>query len=82
MEAMLTIKLPEVLRRQTHSVADQRGQTISEIVRDALQQYLTQAQAERQTLADMYAEFAEEDRQLARAGLAHYAHVLAQEEKN
>jgi hypothetical protein len=28
----------------------------------------------------MYAEFAEENRQLARAGLSRYAHVLAQEQ--
>jgi hypothetical protein len=35
---------------------------------------------ERKTLAAMYAEFAEEDRQLAQAGLTHYTRVLAQEE--
>jgi predicted transcriptional regulator len=80
MEATLTVKLPDTLRRQARSVAAQRGQTISEIVRRALQQYVEEAQVEGKTLVAMYAEFAEEDRQLAQAGLTHYAHVLAQEE--
>ena len=80
MEATLTVKLPDALRLQARSAAAQRGQTISEIVRGALQQYVEEAQVERKTLAAMYAEFAEEDRQLAQIGLAHYAHVLVQEE--
>ncbi len=80
MEATLTVKLPDVLRWQARSVAAERGQTISEIVRRVLQQYVEDAQVERKTLAATYAEFAEEDRQLAQAGLTHYAHVLAQEQ--
>ena len=51
MEATLTVKLPDALRRQARSVAAQRGQTISEIVRRALQQYVEDAQVERKTLA-------------------------------
>lgn len=54
--------------------------SIHEIVRGALQQYVEDAQVERKTLAATYAEFAEEDRQLAQIGLTHYAHVLAQEQ--
>jgi len=80
MEATLTVKLPDALRRQARSVATQRGQTISEIVRRALQQYVEDAQVERKPLAATYAEFAEEDRQLAQAGLSRYARVLAQEQ--
>jgi hypothetical protein len=33
-------------------------------------------------LAELYAEFAEEDRQLAAIGLAHYAKVLREEEED
>ena len=33
-------------------------------------------------LQAMYAEFAPEDRQLAQSGLAHYAHILQQEESS
>jgi len=33
-------------------------------------------------LQAMYAEFAHEDRQLAQSGLAHYAHMLQQEESS
>jgi predicted DNA-binding antitoxin AbrB/MazE fold protein len=36
---------------------------------------------EAETLQYHYAEFAQEERQLAGAGLAHYLHILEQEEK-
>jgi predicted DNA-binding protein len=43
---MLTIKLPEELRRRTKAVAALRGETISDIVREALQNYTAEAMEE------------------------------------
>jgi len=38
----LTIKLPESLRRQTKAVAALRGETVSDIVREALEAYVAE----------------------------------------
>jgi len=42
MEVKLTVKLPEDLRRQARAVAALRGETVSEVVREALAEYVTQ----------------------------------------
>ncbi len=80
MEATLTVKLPDALRQQVRSVAAQRGQTLSEIVRRALQQYVEDAKVERKAPTAMYAEIAEQDQELAQADLGQHEHVLAQEQ--
>ena len=41
--AKLTIKLPEELRRRTKAVAALRGETVSDVVREALQDYIADA---------------------------------------
>jgi predicted DNA-binding protein len=43
MEAKLTIKLPDELRRRARAVAALRGETVSDVVRAALEQYVAEA---------------------------------------
>ncbi|MFQ5796534.1 MAG: DUF6290 family protein [Candidatus Bipolaricaulia bacterium] len=43
MTAKLTIKLPEDLRRRAKAVAALRGETVSDVVRAALEEYVTEA---------------------------------------
>ena len=76
----VTITLPTILREQAQMVAAERGDSVSDVVRLALQQYLEKTQKEREGLTALYAEFADEDRQLAEAGLQAYAVILAEEE--
>jgi len=76
----VTITLPAILREQAQIVATERGDSVSDIVRLALQQYLEKTRKEREGLTALYAEFADEDRQLAEAGLQAYAVILAEEE--
>jgi metal-responsive CopG/Arc/MetJ family transcriptional regulator len=76
----VTITLPTILREQAQIVAAERGDSVSDIVRLALQQYLERTRKEREGLTALYAEFADEDRQLAEAGLQNYAVILAEEE--
>ena len=47
MESKLTIKLPDALRRQARAIAMMRGETVSAVVRAALQHYVEQAQEPR-----------------------------------
>ena len=42
----LVVKVPELLRRQARAAAVMRGETISEVVRYALAQYIEQAEKE------------------------------------
>lgn len=42
----LTIKLPESLRRRAKAVAALRGDTVSEVIRDALEEYISEAMEE------------------------------------
>jgi metal-responsive CopG/Arc/MetJ family transcriptional regulator len=76
----VTITLPTILREQAQIVAAERGDSVSGVVRLALQQYLEKTRKEREGLTALYAEFADEDRQLAEAGLQNYAVILAEEE--
>ena len=76
----VTITLPAILREQAQIVAAERGDSVSNVVRLALQQYLEKIRKEREGLTALYAEFADEDRQLAEAGLQTYAVILAEEE--
>ncbi len=46
METKLTIKLPEELRRRTKAVAALRGETVSDVIREALQDYIADAMEE------------------------------------
>ena len=69
----VTITLPAILREQAQIVAAERGDSVSDVVRLALQQYLEKTRKEREGLTALYAEFADEDRQLAEAGLQAYA---------
>jgi predicted DNA-binding protein len=46
METKLTIKLPEELRRRAKAVAALRGETVSDVVREALQDYIADAMEE------------------------------------
>lgn len=46
MEARVTIKLPESLRRQAKAVAALRGETIAEVLRARLEEYVQEAQAD------------------------------------
>jgi predicted DNA-binding protein len=43
METRLTIKLPEDLRRRAKAVAALRGETISDVVREALENFIAEA---------------------------------------
>lgn len=43
METRLTIKLPEDLRRRAKAVAALRGETVSDVVREALEAYIAEA---------------------------------------
>jgi predicted DNA-binding protein len=43
METRLTIKLPEDLRRRAKAVAALRGETVSDIVREALEYFIAEA---------------------------------------
>jgi len=75
----VTITLPTILREQAQIVAAERGDSVSDVVRLALQQYLEKTRKEREGLTALHAEFADEDRQLAEAGLHAYADILAEE---
>lgn len=46
MIAKVTISMPEALRRRAKAVAALRGETISDVVRDALEDYTAEALAE------------------------------------
>ena len=76
----VTITLPAILHEQAQLVAAERGDSVSDVVRLALQQYLEKTRKEREGLTALYAEFADEDRQLAEARLQAYAVILAEEE--
>ena len=39
----LTVKVPEVLRRRAKAVAALRGETVSDVVREALAEYIAEA---------------------------------------
>jgi predicted DNA-binding protein len=43
MDTRLTIKLPDDLRRRAKAIATLRGESISDIVRTALEEYLTES---------------------------------------
>jgi predicted DNA-binding protein len=43
MDAKITVKLPEPLRRRAKAIAALRGETISDVVRDALEAYIAGA---------------------------------------
>jgi len=75
----VTITLPAILREQAQIVAAEHGDSVTGVVRLALQQYLEKTRKEREGLTALYAEFADEDRQLAEAGLQAYAGILAEE---
>ena len=79
-QTRMTITLPAILREQAQIVAAERGDSVSNVVRLALQQYLEKTRKEREGLTALYAEFADEDRQLAEVGLQAYASILAEEE--
>ena len=79
-QTRVTITLPAILREQAQIVAAERGDSVSDIVRLALQQYLERIRKEREGLTALYAEFTEDDRELAEAGLQSYAVILAEEE--
>jgi predicted DNA-binding protein len=46
MDTKLTIKLPENLRRRAKAIAALRGETISDVVREALENYIDDAMEE------------------------------------
>ncbi len=41
--AKLTINLPEILRRQAKAIAALRGETVSDVIRSALEEYIAEA---------------------------------------
>ena len=43
MEARLTIKLPDALRKRAKAIAALRGESVSDVVRTALSEYVTEA---------------------------------------
>ena len=43
MQVKLTVSVPEELRRRAHAVAALRGETLSEVIREALTDYVTDA---------------------------------------
>jgi hypothetical protein len=56
--ARLTIKLPEALRRQAKAVAALRGETVSEVVRAALEECIAEAVEETESvLTPLYPQF-------------------------
>jgi predicted DNA-binding protein len=46
MDSKITVKLPETLRRRAKAVAALRGETVSDVVRDALEAYIAEAMEE------------------------------------
>ncbi len=46
MDSKITVKLPEPLRRRAKTVAALRGETVSDVVRDALEAYIAEAMEE------------------------------------
>jgi len=46
MDAKITVKLPDPLRRRAKAVAALRGETVSDVVRDALEAYIAEAMEE------------------------------------
>ena len=49
-DAKLTVKLPELLRRQAKAVAALRGETVSDIVREALEAYVAEVLEENEDI--------------------------------
>jgi predicted DNA-binding protein len=49
-DAKLTVKLPELLRRQAKAVAALRGETVSNIVREALEAYVAEVLEENEDI--------------------------------
>jgi predicted transcriptional regulator len=43
MQVKLTVSVPDELRRRAHAVAALRGETLSEVIREALADYVTDA---------------------------------------
>jgi predicted transcriptional regulator len=43
MQVKLTVSVPDELRRRAHAVAALRGETLSEVIREALTDYVTDA---------------------------------------
>ena len=78
-QTRLKITLPATLRERAQIVAAEHGDSVSDVIRLALQQYLNRIRKEREGLAALYAEFADEDRMLAEAGLRRYGEILAAE---
>lgn len=46
MDTKITVRLPDPLRRRAKAVAALRGETVSEVVRDALEAYIVEAMEE------------------------------------
>jgi predicted DNA-binding protein len=46
MDSKITVKLPDPLRRRAKAVAALRGETVSDVVRDALEAYIVEAMEE------------------------------------
>ena len=46
MDTKITVKLPDQLRRRAKAVAALRGETVSDVVRDALEAYIAEAMEE------------------------------------
>ena len=63
MTVNLVVKVPEELRRRARAVAALRGETIADIVRARLEEYIRESQAETQ---------AEDDRDWARLGIEQF----------
>jgi Arc/MetJ-type ribon-helix-helix transcriptional regulator len=51
----LIVKVPEVLRRQAQAVAKLRGETVSEVVRAALREYIEEALNDARDLRELQA---------------------------
>ena len=46
MDCKITVKLPDPLRRRAKAVAALRGETVSDVVRDALEAYIAESMEE------------------------------------
>lgn len=46
MDCKITVKLPDTLRRRAKAVAALRGETVSDVVRDALEAYIAESMEE------------------------------------
>jgi|GEM_PF-1254637 len=49
-DSKLTVKLPELLRRQAKAVAALRGETVSDVVREALEAYVAEVLEENEDI--------------------------------